>query len=95
MNVLVKIGHQDLLLPSSVGVEAVMKLLSKAVPVWDKSYDEPPHIEIENRPLKVEMKFVPPGTRFYQRGERASEPTVEVWPFASHINARKQKLLKG
>lgn len=95
MNVLLKIGHQDLLLPSSVGIEGVMKILSKAIPVWDKSYDEPPAIEIEARPLKVEMKFVPPGTRFYQRGERGSEPTVEVWPFASQMNGRKQKLLKG
>lgn len=83
MNVLLKIGHQELLLPNSTGTEHLLKILSRAVKVYDRRWDEAPRIEVELEPLKVLLEFLPPDTKFVQ--EKTSQP-VEVW---SRVSGKK------
>lgn len=95
MNILLKIGSQSVLLPNMTGVESVMRVLSKGIPVWDRTYNTPPILELDpEKNLPVEMKVLPPGIRFVKRGEGDVE--VEVFPERSDLrSARKTKLLKG
>lgn len=94
MNVILTIGRQQFLLPSSTGVENMMRVMARAVAVYDRTWDDDPRIEVELDVVKVEMKFVPPGTRFVRQKDGS---TVEVWTDAPGVKRKAlpgQKLLK-
>ena len=76
MNVLITIGHYSFLLPNSTGVENMMRVLSKAMNAHDRLWSDEACIEVNTDPVKVEMKFVPPGTKFVHE---KTKQTVEVW----------------
>lgn len=67
--------------------------MTKAVKVYDRTWDDDPHIEVDMDSIRVEMKFLPPGTRFRKKGERG-ETAVQVWPETRALGSRKTKLLK-
>lgn len=96
MNVLLTIGRQTFLLPNTTGVENMMRVMAKAVAVYDRRWEEDkPRIEVDTDPVKVEMAFLPPGTRFVH--QKTDEP-IEVWTDAPGIKRKAlpgQKLLKG
>lgn len=89
MNVLLKIGHQNFLLPNTTGVENLMRVMAKAIKVYDRTWDDDPRIEVDSAPVKVEMKMVAPGTRFV--GEKSNAP-VEVWTSPARQKQRNDAL---
>jgi hypothetical protein len=96
VNVLLTIGRQTFLLPNSTGVENMMRVMAKAVAVYDNRWDpDNPCIEVDTDPIKVEMAILPDGVRFVR--ERTKEP-IEVWTDGPGIKRKAlpgQRLLKG
>ncbi len=63
MRVLLTIGHIHFLLPDDKGVATIMKALSNAIEVGDRTYlMEDPHLIFEGE-ANVEMKLVPRGMK--------------------------------
>ena len=59
--VILTIGHTDILLPDSSGVESIMKALARGVHCRDMTYREPSFLEAGD-PIEVRLKFVKRGT---------------------------------
>ena len=96
MNVLLTIGHETFMLPGTTGVENMMRVMAKAVKVYDHTWDKDDmRIEVYDEPVRVEMKFVPPGAKFVR--EKSQEP-IEVYTDGPGVKRRALpglRLLKG
>ena len=94
MKVIVSIGHTDILLPSAVGVEQLLKMLGKGVQISDRLYKG----EIVLRDtLKIEMKTVPESTRILTTNADGHEhdlaPAVYVKKQPKRLNGQRTLFL--
>lgn len=66
MKVILKIGYHEYLLPDDVGVQTVMKVMSKAASIHrDRTYErDNPTIVLDDRETAIEMKYVSAKTKF-------------------------------
>ncbi len=82
MKVLLRINHTDLLLPDEKGVQALFKLLANSLVVDDRLYKD--EICILKRPLDLQFKTVPDGTKFVSAtNSDDTGPEIPVCPFVT------------
>jgi hypothetical protein len=88
MNVLLSIGHTDLLLPDEKGLQTLLGLLGKSLVVRDHLYKG--EIQILRQEPRIEFKTVPSSTRFVTPASDADDaPDVPVTPF---INTKPRRI---
>lgn len=76
MKAILRIGFTEILLPSAVGVEAVIKALGRGVECSNHLYRG--EVEIREKDLKIELTMVPESTRFTSE---SGEAVITVTPF--------------
>lgn len=97
MKILLSLQYLDILLPDEAGLQQVLKILGRGTLVQDRLYDG--EIKLEDKPLRLEVKSIPPGTRFV-RCEGATVIDVSVseqehTPKRKRVKGRTQLLLGG
>lgn len=80
MRVCITIGYDQFLLPSDVGLAAIMKALAKATPIVDyRAYDRKIILPAEDKEMIVKAEYVADDALFYRyidRGNGALAPAV-------------------
>ena len=89
MKSILKIGYHRFLLPDTASASKVLEILAKGVRIeGDHTYKGEIELSAEDDRIDLEMKVVPPGTRFVKKGgEAIGDDTVWV--------KKKPKRLKG
>lgn len=69
MKTIIKIGHDEIMLPDDVGCAAVLKCLSRGVRVQERLYKGQVMVLTDRRPMDLSMSYVPASTKFIREEE--------------------------
>lgn len=69
MKCIIKIGHDEILLPDDVGCAALLKCLSRGIRVQERLYKGQVMVLTERRPMDLSMSYVPASTKFVTEEE--------------------------
>lgn len=70
--VIITIAGRHFLLPDDVGAATVIKTLSRAIPVWDRSYEG--KIQIRDQEMEVGMSYLTKPVVYVDENNRPLEP---------------------
>ena len=70
--VIITIAGRHFLLPDDVGASTVIKTLSKAVPIWDRSYEG--KIQIRDTEMEVGMSYLTKPVVYVDEQDRPLKP---------------------
>lgn len=85
---ILKIGYQEFLVPSTQGIDTIMRILGNAVCVHHRSYSNT--IEIQKNQPQVGIEMIRPGAVISYERDREDE---EDDPISQYRPARKAKQL--
>lgn len=69
MKTIIKIGHNEIMLPDDVGCAAVLKCLARGVLVQERLYKGQVMVLTDRRPMDLSMSYVPAATKFVSEEE--------------------------